>query len=54
MISDNGIVVKGEVFTEQQKEAINEVISSVAPNTEIKNQVLVRILNPPEGSEAIT
>ena len=54
IVSDTIIVVKGEVFTEQQREAINEVIQKLEPSMELRNQVHVRILMPPEGSEAIS
>lgn len=54
VVADSSIVVKGEVYTEEQKEAINEVILKLEPTMELRNQVHVRILMPPEGSEAIT
>lgn len=53
VVSDSTIVVKGEVFTDEQKDAVNEVIHRLAPSMELRNQVNVRILMPPEGSEAI-
>ncbi|WP_408097163.1 nucleotidyltransferase [Peredibacter sp. HCB2-198] len=53
VVSDKTIVAKGEVFTEEQKEAVDEVIREMAPNYECKNLVNVRILHAPEGSEAI-
>jgi predicted nucleotidyltransferase len=53
LISDHTIVTKGEVFTEEQKIAVNEVIKKIAPHHECRNQVNVRILSAPEGSEAI-
>jgi predicted nucleotidyltransferase len=51
--SEHSIVAKGEVFTEEQKEAVDEVIKEIAPHLELKNQVVVRVLRPPEGSEVI-
>lgn len=54
IVSESDIVVKGEVFTEEQRNAINEVIQKLAPALELRNQVHVRILMPPEGSEAIS
>ncbi len=54
VVADSTIVVKGEVFSHEQKEAINEVIMKLEPSMELKNQVHVRVLMPPEGSEAIT
>lgn len=54
MVSDSIIIVRGEVFTFEQKNAVNEVISRLEPLMELKNQVNVRILTPPEGSEAIS
>jgi predicted nucleotidyltransferase len=53
VVSDKVIVVKGEVFTDEQKDAISEVIQKLEPNMELRNQVHVRVLMPPEGSEAI-
>ncbi|WPU64148.1 nucleotidyltransferase [Peredibacter starrii] len=53
VVSDKTIVAKGEVFTEEQKDAVNEVIHEIAPSYECKNLVNVRILHAPEGSEAI-
>lgn len=53
MVSKNSIVAKGEVFTEEQKEAVNEVIQRLAPDYDFKNLVDVRVLRGPEGSEAI-
>lgn len=53
IVSDQSIVAKGEVFTEEQKEAVEDVIHRIAPEYELKNKVDVRILKGPEGSEAI-
>lgn len=53
IVSDHSIVAKGEVFTEEQRQAVYEVIKDIAPQLELKNQVNVRILRAPEGSEAI-
>lgn len=53
IVTDTSIVAKGEVFTEEQREAVNEVVGSIAPSLDVKNQVYVRVLTPPEGSEAI-
>lgn len=53
VVSDKTIVAKGEVFTEEQKNAVDEVIKDIAPQCDFKNQVAVRVLRPPEGSEAI-
>jgi predicted nucleotidyltransferase len=53
-VDDRQIVVKGEVFTEEQKSAVNEVIRDIAPDFDFRNQVEVRVLKGPEGSEAIT
>lgn len=52
-VSDSMVVVKGEVFTDEQKDAVDEVIHRLAPSMELRNQVNVRVLMPPEGSEAI-
>lgn len=53
VVSDKTIVAKGEVFTEEQRSAVDEVIKQIAPQCEFRNQVNVRVLHPPEGSEAI-
>ncbi len=53
MVSDSCIIVRGEVFTNEQKEAISDVVIEIEPSLELKNQVNVRVLMPPEGSEAI-
>jgi predicted nucleotidyltransferase len=47
------IVAKGEVYTEEQKEAVIEVVNNIAPEYEFDCQVEVRILKAPEGSEVI-
>ncbi len=53
-VTENSILARGDVFTYDQKEAVNEVIHRLAPNMEFKNHVNVRVLMPPEGSEAIS
>ena len=53
VVADQSIIAKGEVFTEEQREAVNEVVKEIAPHLEFKNQVNVRVLRAPEGSEAI-
>lgn len=52
-VSNHDVIAKGEVFTEEQKKAVGEVMRIVAPRFTIKNQVEVRILKSPEGCEAI-
>jgi predicted nucleotidyltransferase len=52
-VSTDTIVARGEVFTEEQKIAVNEVIRRISPSHSFKNLVNVRILGGPEGSEAI-
>lgn len=52
-VSGDTIVARGEVFTDEQKEAVNEVVERIAPSHEFKNLVNVRVLGAPEGSEAI-
>ena len=54
VVSDSNIVVKGEVFSSEQKEAVNEVIRKLEPSMELKNLLHVRILMPPEASESIS
>lgn len=53
IITEHSIVAKGEVFTAEQMKAVDEVITDIVPHLEFKNQVNVRILKAPEGSEAI-
>lgn len=53
VVSNKSVVAKGEVFTDEQKDAVDEVLKEIAPLYECKNLVNVRILRPPEGSEAI-
>ena len=53
IVTDRTVVAKGEVFTEEQRFAVDDVIKSIAPHCDVKNQVNVRVLRPPEGSEAI-
>lgn len=53
IVTENSVVARGEVFTSEQKDAVDEVLEKLAPAHEIKNQVNVRVLTPPEGSEAI-
>lgn len=53
IISKHSIIAKGEVFTEEQKAAVKEVIKEIAPDHEFLNQVEVRVLRAPEGNEVI-
>ena len=53
-VTEEAVVAKGEVFTHEQKNAVEEVIRVTAPELELRNQVLVRVISPPEGSEAIS
>lgn len=53
IVTNSTVVAKGEVFTREQREAVEEVLGKCAPAHEIKNQVSVRVLPAPEGSEAI-
>lgn len=52
-VTDKTIVARGEVFTDEQKEAVYEVVKSIVPQCEFLNHVNVRVLSGPEGSEAI-
>jgi predicted nucleotidyltransferase len=54
LVSESGIVIKGEVFSNEQRNAVEEVIRRIAPHLDLNNQVHVRVLTPPEGSEAIS
>lgn len=53
VVSDTIVVASGEVFTEEQKNAVDEVLKKISPSLEIKNNIQVRTLSAPEGSEAI-
>lgn len=53
-VGDHQIVAKGEVFSKEQRDAVNEVIHGIAPDFEFKNLIEVRILKGPEASEAIS
>lgn len=52
-VADSGVVARGEVFTFEQKNAVDDVLSRIAPNFDIQNNVHVRILTSPESSEVI-
>ena len=52
-VNNNDIVTKGEVFSEDQRNAINQVIHEIAPKHDLRNQIVVRVIKGPEGSEAI-
>ncbi|MGE3611277.1 MAG: nucleotidyltransferase [Bacteriovoracaceae bacterium] len=54
IVTDSTVVAKGEVFTAEQRDAVNEVITSLAPDYQLQNLVNVRVIIPPESSEAIT
>ena len=53
MVTESEINVRGEVFTEDQRRAVHEVIRTVSPEREFKNQIYVRSLPGPEESEVI-
>lgn len=52
-VSKDQVIIRGEVFTSEQRDAVEEVIQKIAPQCELKNQVEIRVLKAPEGSEAI-
>jgi predicted nucleotidyltransferase len=52
-VRNHEVIAKGEVFTSDQKKAVEEVIHQIAPHYDLRNQVEVRILKGPEGSEMI-
>jgi agmatine/peptidylarginine deiminase len=54
LVTESSIIVKGEVYNEEQKEAVSEVLRKVTPDREIINLLKVRVLYPPESSEAIS
>lgn len=53
IVTESQVVVKGEVFTYEQKKAVQEVIEQIVPDMEIQNQIDVRVIMPPKGGEAI-
>jgi predicted nucleotidyltransferase len=53
IVTETSVLAKGEVFTEEQKRSVTEVIEKMAPAHEVKNQVYVRRLTSPEESEVI-
>lgn len=53
-VTDTTVVARGEVFTHAQREAVEQVISSIAPSHEFTNLINVRIISEPQGSEAIS
>ena len=53
-VDEKNVVARGEVFSEDQKKAVEEVIRKHSPkNLDLKNQITVRVLTPSEGSEVI-
>ncbi len=52
-VTKDKIVAKGEVYTEEQKKAVDEVIAKIAPKYHLSNQIEVRVLRSPEGNEFI-
>lgn len=52
-VGDHDVIAKGEVFTGEQRKAVDEVIHRVAPGHNFMNQVEIRVLKAPEGSEMI-
>lgn len=53
-VRGHSVIAKGEVFTHEQLRAVEEVIGKIAPNYHVNNEVIVRVMYPPEGSEAIS
>jgi predicted nucleotidyltransferase len=53
MVTENCIVARGEVNSEDQRNAVEEVIRKISPSIEFKNQISIRVLNLSEGSEVI-
>lgn len=52
-VSDNTVLVRGEVFNNEQKDIVDEIVHNISPDYDIKNHIYVRILSAPEGSEVI-
>lgn len=53
VVTDGAIDARGEVFTEDQKRAVCEIIGTISPEREFKNHIFVRSLPGPEESEVI-
>jgi predicted nucleotidyltransferase len=52
-VTEKGVIARGEVFTMEQMNAVEEVLHRIAPGMDVKNLVHVRILTSPESSEVI-
>lgn len=52
-VANHDVTAKGEVFTAEQKQAVDEVVHQIAPDYHFINKVDVRILKEPEGREII-
>lgn len=52
-VGKDSVVARGEVNNTNQIKAVEEVIKSIAPFMELKNQMNLRVLNPSEQSERI-
>lgn len=53
LVNESDVVIKGEVFSNEQRNAVEEVIHNIAPHLDLKNHLHVRVLTPPDGTEAI-
>lgn len=54
-VTNDSIMIRGEVFTTEQLKAIDEVLSELKEDLEVTNHVQVRVLQPFEGNnEAIS
>lgn len=52
-IGTDQILLRGEVFSEKQRDAVEEVISHIAPGFHISNRMTVPKFSPPDRTETI-
>lgn len=53
VVTETSIDARGEVYTQEQKKAIKEVLEKISPDKELRDYVHVRELPGPEESEVI-
>jgi len=52
-VTDHTIYVDGEVETDEQRRAIEELVTQAVPEYQIHNETAVRNVSPATGDEAI-
>ena len=53
MVGEKSIDAQGEVFTDEQRNAVKEVVQKISPDKEFRDHIQVRCLPGPEASEVI-